>query len=71
MCKRNIIETNTIEQNNTPCIHGVVCSLSCDKEEHERTGFSSVNYTTFTSESMFDQINDGIKAYIDLQGTIF
>ncbi len=56
---------------NTKHLHGVICSASCDHEEHERTGFSNDNYSNFSKEDVYDQVDCGVKAYLDLQGTLF
>ncbi len=57
--------------NNKKHLHGVVCSSSCNVEEHERVGFSSLNYTNFTKDSIYDQVDCGIKQYLKLMDTIF
>ncbi len=52
-------------------LHGVVCSASCNAEEHERVGFSNSNYFNFSTESIYEQLDCGVKAYLDLQDTLF
>ncbi len=71
-CKHNheYQEIQVIEQVDNH-LHGITCSLSCNHEEHIRTGFSTTNYVNFSKESVYDQVDDGVKAYIDLQGTMF
>lgn len=59
-----------LEQNKAH-FHALVCSSSCNHKEHERTGFSTVKYSTFSNEDIFDLLDDSIANYLSLQDTIF
>ncbi len=68
----NIIEYNIKnEQHKEHHAHGVLCSCSCDHEEHLRTGYSTTCYNNFSTESVFDQVDCGVKAYLDLMDSFF
>ncbi len=67
-CKHSCLE-NRIEQSNH--LHGITCSLSCNHEQHLRTGFAGDAYVNFSEESIFDQLDDKVKKYIDQQATLF
>lgn len=71
MCARINISEQAVEKKCSDHIHGVTCSLSCNHEEHLRTGFSTKDFVAFNSVSFTDQVEDGIKMYIDLQDTMF
>ncbi len=66
-CKNEIKKVEQVDNH----IHGITCSFSCNHEQHIKTGFSTDLYTSFTKESVYDQVNDGMKFYIDLQDTMF
>ncbi|NQX83462.1 MAG: hypothetical protein HRS50_02025 [Mycoplasmataceae bacterium] len=52
-------------------LHNIICSISCDEEKHKKTGFSTILFSNFSIEDIFEQIKDGVKQYIDIQSIIF
>ncbi len=71
ICEQNIQQNKKEIKQVRAHLHGITCSLSCDHEKHELNGFSTTEYTTFSKDSIFDQIEDGVKEYIGLRGTMF
>ncbi len=53
------------------CLHSIVCSASCDHEQHERNGFSNSDFTNFVQDDIWDQVDCSIKEYLELEDTLF
>lgn len=65
----NIQQKEITKMKNT--LHNIICSISCDEEKHKKTGFSTILFSNFSIEDIFEQIKDGVKQYIDIQSIIF
>lgn len=70
-CSNNVQTEEIVEVKTCSSIVGITCSLSCNHEEHERTGYSTKDLKAFVDVFSVDSIQDGMKRYIDLQDTMF
>ncbi len=52
-------------------LHSVLCSASCNHEQHEKNGFSNSNFSNFDKDNVWDQVDCSIKYYLSSEGTLF